>query len=32
MPDNQLILGLVRAGALGEVYYGEGNICTTYSR
>lgn len=24
MPDNQLILSLVRAGMLGEVYYGEG--------
>ncbi len=24
IPDNQLILGLVRAGVLGEVYYGEG--------
>ena len=24
MPDNQLVLGLVRAGVLGEIYYGEG--------
>jgi predicted dehydrogenase len=24
MPDNQLILSLVKAGVLGEVYYGEG--------